>query len=306
MGVSITTSLVNIRIPGHVDWALLAVATALAVVLAAGWARHRNPGFAARDMPAWGMVAMGLMALGSAWSSVAQVWSVHAALWAVGSALGVVTCVRFGVFVLRDAQRPAPAFTWGLPLVAPMVTATASAQLALHLGTSGGAAEALAGWIHAWGVANFALAWLTAAPAFVVVYARTFPHVPASFAATSWIPLGMMGQSTAAAQLLAAGDGAAWRHAAVVYGWVMLALGVALGAYALVTHWKAVLGGAMAYNPTWWASTFPVGTLCFGTHTLALHGPASCAWMDTVSACLLALLLVHVVWAAAGARHLRG
>lgn len=308
MGVSISTSLVHIHLTPHIgrvpEIALLMIATMLALSLAAGWAWYRNPGFYVSDMPAWGMVSMGMMALGSAWSSVLSAWAVHAALWAVGGALGVVTCVRFAWFLIRGLELPAPAFTWGLPLVAPMVTATASAQLALHLGDSGGASTTLAEWIHAWGVANFALTWLTAVPTFLVVYARTFPHVPASFAATAWIPLGMMGQSTAAAQLLAAVDGKNWQHAAVVYGCLMLALGVPLTAYALFTHWKAAFAGSMSYNPTWWGSTFPVGTLCFGSHTLALHGPEGLGWMDAVSAGLLALLLAHLAWTSLGTRHL--
>ena len=66
----------------------------------------------------------------------------------------------------------------------------------------------------------------------------------------------------------------------------------------------------MPYNPTWWASTFPVGTCCLGTHTLAEKSTNSTlpvwdlGWMDTLSAALLALLLLHVIWAAFGARKL--
>ena len=91
----------------------------------------------------------------------------------------------------------------------------------------------------------------------------------------------------------------------MVYGVAMLGLGIPLAIYAISKHWGAALGSTpMSYNPTWWASTFPVGTCCLGTHTLSTQ-PAALAlgmgWMDTISAALLVLLLVHVMWATIGA-----
>ena len=182
-----------------------------------------------------------------------------------------------------------------------MVAATASAQLAPHVGEWGSI-------VHGIGVACFVLAWVTAVPTFAFVYARTFPIIPAQFATTAWIPLGLVGQSTVAAQLLA---GDQWHFRATVYGLVILSVGIPLAGYAIIKHWGTALGSTpMPYNPTWWASTFPVGTCCLGTHTLAEKSTNSTllvwdlGWMDTLSAALLALLLLHVVCAALGARKL--
>lgn len=303
MGLSITASLIDIHLSstlGHLPAELmLGVATLLALALTVGFLRHRNPGFHSSVMPAWGMVSMGILALGSAYSLIFSAWPVHTFCWAVGTVLGAITCVKF--FRYLFVSRPAPAFTWGLPLVAPMVAATASAQLAPHAGAWGSA-------VHGIGVACFALAWVTAVPTFAFVYARTFPTIPTQFATTAWIPLGLVGQSTVAAQLLA---GDQWHFRATVYGLVILSVGIPLAGYAIIKHWGTALGSApMPYNPTWWASTFPVGTCCLGTHTLAEKSTDSTllvwdlGWMDTLSAALLALLLLHVVWAALGARKL--
>lgn len=297
MGIGITASLAHIHAttiagpwPARV---LLLMAAAIAGLFTASWLRHRNPGFFAKDMPAWGMVAMGVLALGGAASGIAGWWAVHAACWATGSVLGVITCLRF-LLLLLSRHRPGAAFTWGLPLVAPMVTATSSAQLMHHAGDFGGA-------IHVWGVLNFALAWVTAVPTFAVAYAKTFPNVPRNFTATAWIPLGLVGQSTAAAQLLA---GEHWHTRAALYGFTMLSVGIPLGIYALKHHWGAAFGSPrMAYNPTWWASTFPVGTLCLGTHTLATQASLTrwhLGWLDHVSQALFVLLVLHVLWASIG------
>lgn len=90
----------------------------------------------------------------------------------------------------------------------------------------------------------------------------------------------------------------------MIYGIAMLSVGIPLAVYALIKHWGAALGGTpMSYNPTWWASTFPVGTCCLGTHILSTQ-PAALAWgmswMNGISAALLVMLLVHVTWAAFG------
>ncbi|WP_034985780.1 tellurite resistance protein [Corynebacterium jeikeium] len=303
MGLGITASLMDIHLSstlGHLPAELmLGAATLLALALTVGFHRHRNPGFHSSAMPAWGMASMGILALGSAYSLIFGAWLVHAFCWAVGTVLGAITCVKFIRYLF--VSRPAPAFTWGLPLVAPMVAATASAQLAPHAGAWSSA-------VHGIGVACFALAWVTAVPTFAFVYARTFPTIPTQFATTAWIPLGLVGQSTVAAQLLA---GDQWHFRATVYGLVILSVGIPLAGYAIIKHWGTALGSApMPYNPTWWASTFPVGTCCLGTHTLAEKSTNSTllvwdlGWMDTLSAALLALLLLHVVWAALGARKL--
>lgn len=298
MGLGISSTLIDVHMSPAVGplpaITMLGIATLLALTLLIGFLKHRNPGFHPADMPAWGMTSMGILSLGSAYSLIFNAWLVHSLCWAVGSLLGFVTCIRFSKFLIFN-HPSAPAFTWGLPLVAPMVAATSSAQLASHAGEWSSV-------VHGIGVISFLLAWLTGVPTFVYVYLRTFPQLPTSFAATAWIPLGLVGQSTAGAQLLADNQ---WQLRAAVYGVAMLSIGVPLAVFALAKQWGAALGTTpMSYNPTWWASTFPVGTCCLGTHTLStkttsLTGDLS--WMDEVSVVLLILLLIHVAWAACGA-----
>lgn len=262
MGTSISATLTYTFGLHWLSHAILLAATVLLVLVT------RKEAFCTRTMPAWGMYSMGLLALGSAYSATLGLWWVHAVLWATGGALSVVTCLWYTLALLRKQAGPA-AFTWGLPLVAPMVTATSSAQLGAHLGSE---------LIMHIGMAMFVLAWVTGVPTFVVAYLRA--EVPLALRTTTWIPLGIVGQSTAAAHLL-------W--GAHTYGAIMLSIGVPLIGYALYRHWSVAF--VMPYNPSWFASTFPVGTVCLGAHLSGFDGAAHL---------LLGLLLLHLIWAATG------
>ncbi|WP_431605014.1 tellurite resistance protein [Corynebacterium propinquum] len=228
MGLGISSSLIETHLSpvvGHLPAKIMIVAaTLLALALSIGFIRHRNPGFRPNNMPAWGMVSRGILALGSAYSLIFNAWMIHILCWAAGTILGVITCLRYLQFLIFD-RSVAPAFTLGLPLVAPMVSGTSSAQLVPHAGEWGSL-------VHGIGVMCFALA--TSVPTFAFVYLRTFPNLPTSFAATAWIPLGLVGQSTASAQLIA---GEQWHFRAMIYGVVMLSLGIPLAGYAIVKHW---------------------------------------------------------------------
>lgn len=298
MGLSISSSLIDAhlspvlgRLPAEI---MLGVATLVFLALTAGFIKYRNPGFHSDDMPAWGMVSMGILALGSAYSLILDAWLIHTVCWAVGTILSLMTCIKYLKYLFFNHPTD-PAFALGLPLVAPMVSATSSAQLATQAGEWSSV-------VHGVGVLCFVVALVTGMPIFTFIYRRTFPKVPINFAATAWIPMGLVGQSTAAAQLLA---GDQWHFRAMVYGVAMLGLGVPLSVYAIAKHWGAALGNTpMSYNPSWWASTFPVGTCCLGTYTLSTQPAAldwGLGWMDTVSVALLVLLLLHVTWAAYGA-----
>lgn len=290
---------------------LLVAVTLLCVAMVAFWAKHRNPGFTTQAMPAWGMVSMGLLAVGSAYSGTLGWWPVHAAMWAIGTPLGFITCLWYLAAMLRK-EVGSSAFTWGLPLVAPMVAATSSAQLAAHLDNR---------LIMIIGAAGFFLALLVALPTFGVVYwelarrGRNTNHpglgyLPQEVATTVWIPLGIVGQSTAAAQLLTHGGIATYKtgalaHAGTTYGTIMLLIGVPFALFAVAHHWSSVGHYIVAkdrlpmpYNPSWWASTFPVGTMCLGAHYLA--ATTDVPLLDTISHCLLFLLLLHLAWAALG------
>ncbi|MFT4086217.1 MAG: TDT family transporter [Gordonia sp. (in: high G+C Gram-positive bacteria)] len=230
---------------------------------------------------AWGMVSMGVTSVGAATSAVVPAWYaplartawlLDAALWTLGAVVGIASTAGFVAYILRrnpDGPRPA----WGLAVVAPMVTATCGAPFVGQI-DSDAASFALCAFL----VCCFATSLVLGVVVFAVAYAHHFrvDPLPVAAAPSSWIPLGVVGQSTAAAQAIsaqsarflspAAHDAAA--RFADVYGMVMLAVAVPLVAFAVVT----TLRGArdrMPFSPGCWALTFPIGTLSLGSHHLA-------------------------------------
>ncbi|MDO5511880.1 hypothetical protein [Corynebacterium sp.] len=275
MGTSIAATL---SITHGLPWMgmlLLAVATALLVTFTVGWIRHRNPGFHQQFMGPWGMVSMGVMALGSAWSTATDLVAPQLLTWLIGMPLAVVVCLR----QLRRFEGEL-SFPWGLAVVSPMVAATSGGQLALLLDAP------WAPLIHAIALGCFGLSLVTGLPLFARIYAAR-PRIPAAFAGTAWIPLGIIGQSTAAVHVLV---DAPLAH---TYGLVMAALGVPMIAYAVWHFWGRAIRTWAEYSPGWWGSTFPAGTLSLGALYLG--------W-DQVSAAFLGLLLVH--WLLCVARFL--
>nr|WP_120491566.1 hypothetical protein [Corynebacterium lactis] len=286
MGTSIFATLAHVHGVPFVPWALLAVAVGALCFIVVGWLIRRNPGWGSHLMAPWGMFAMGVMAAGSAATAVTGAVGWQVASWWVGAPLAFVVCLN----QLRGFPG-APTFQWGLALVAPMVAATSAGQLAAAGGVLGGSLAGLYRWV---GIVAFCLALFSALPIFGRCYLEAFRgrlDIPATLAGTAWIPLGVVGQSTAAAQVLFGGA------FAVVYGFLMLAAGIAPMLFALRRFVPAVLGWA-GYSPGWWGSTFPVGTLCLGTHLLSVS--AGLAWLDAVSVGFLALLAVH--WSVCVAR----
>lgn len=270
MGTSILATLCEAHGLFSFAVAALAFATVVLLVLTAGWALRREPGWDADAMAPWGMMSMGVMSLGSAATSVTGqgVWQLAA--WWVGAPLAWVVCVK----QLRNFPGE-PTFQWGLALVAPMVAATNAAQLDGEFYTAAG-------------IASFLLTLCTAIPVFGYCYNEFFHgrmDIPDKLGGTTWIPLGVVGQSTAAAQLLFEGK------PGVYYSLFMVVMGAGPVAFAAVRFARSVARWA-DYGPGWWGSTFPVGTLSLGAHMLAES--TSWVWFDTVSAALLGLLAVHI------------
>lgn len=269
-----------------------------AIVLCAltvGYARYRNPKFHQPFMAPWGMAVMGLLAFGGAWTTIVGSPVVQEIIWLLATPVAVAVCIN----QLRKFHGE-PQFMWGLALVPPMVAATSGGQLATsaHLPDM----LATAHWLIA--IACFALTFVTAIPVFARVYIevlRSKVHIPAPLTGTTWIPLGVVGQSTAAAVVLT--NKIEMPHVAIIYGYIMLVLGIPLASYAAYRFWTAIASWP-AYSPGWWGSTFPVGTLSLGAHMLGTttHQP----WLDIISRIALALLLIHWFVAALGAiSHLR-
>ena len=228
----------------------------------------------------WGMVSMGVLSIGSATATVlpahwpaatALAWRIDGALWLIGTALGWAAALYF-LWLMRSANTCDATFTWGLPGVAPMVTATTGAVLSDSL--PAGLPRLLV--LLASG-ASFALALGLGVTVFVLAYSQhwTRARLADSLAPTAWIPLGIVGQSTAAADSLAGRLSALLSEQASAdltriaqgYGLTMLALGVPLAGWAA---WRTARAFAahIGFTPAWWSLTFPVGTLSLGSHLL--------------------------------------
>lgn len=291
MGTSIAATLSHVHHFELLGDIMVVLATAILLVIILGFLKYRNPHFHQEFMGPWGMTSMGILAWGAAMTSLTGHWSVQAYAWIIGTALGVVVCLN----QLRKFHG-APTFLWGLALVAPMVGATVGGQLA----QSGFFSESTSHTIHSLAVVCFFMSFLTAPPTFARVYLSVIRgnfHLPLGLSGTAWIPLGIVGQSTAAAQVLAVGD--TWKHVAVIYGYVMFTLGIPMFAYAAYKFWGS-LPKIPDYTPGWWGSTFPTGTLCLGSHYLA--GSTGHAWWDTLSLIFLVVLFCH--WGVSALRFL--
>ena len=290
MGVSIAATLSHVHGANWLSWCFLALATAIFLVLIGGFLRRRNPRFEQPFMAPWGMAVMGTLALGSAWTAATgSVWP-QAVSWFVATPAAFVV----GAWQLRRFIGE-PQFLWGLALVTPMVSATSGAQLAHSAQPPQ--------WLHmpllAVAAACFAFSFITAVPLFAYLYLqlrRGRMHIPPQLAGTNWIPLGVVGQSTAAAIILTSNS--KFAGAGIVYGVVMFAAGIAPAIYAAYKYWGATVTWP-AYTPGWWGATFPVGTLCLGTHTLATA--TGTQWLDAVSVAFLVVLIAHIAIAVAAA-----
>jgi tellurite resistance protein TehA-like permease len=225
---------------------------------------------------AWGMVSMGMLAVGSATATVlptwapglaAAAWCADEALWSTGTVIGLLSGFGFVLHLLK--HRPAePRPAWGLAIVPPMVSATAGAPLVARIGEDG-LAFALLVFLAACFVCALTLG--------IVIFTAAYRHhlfvepIPVAMATSAFIPLGVVGQSTAASQVIAAQGrrfltpqaAAAAQQIANCYGYVLLAIAIPLLIFAVVVTLRAA-ANRMPFTPGWWALTFPIGTLSLG------------------------------------------
>ena len=261
MGTSIASTLTGLHGLYVAQFLFALIAAALLVVFTVG-ARHEPPRH--QNMSAWGMYTMGLLACGSAWTALTGNDAFQLASWWIGAPLSVLVCLWQLWGLWKQSQHyTTPAFPWGLALVSPMVAATSAGQLVAGHGE----------FYHYAGEVCFFLTFITAIPLFGYCYwSRTRPRGAA--AGTAWIPLGVVGQSTAASTLL---------FDAHLYGIIMFTLSVPCVLYAMYCFYEAVIQWA-PYGPGWWGSTFPVGTMCLGAWDEGWHA---------LSLAALVLLLLH-------------
>ncbi|MDK8822275.1 TDT family transporter [Corynebacterium coyleae] len=258
-----------------------AIASAILVVLVVGFATYRQPSFKRTSMAEWSMFFIGILALGAALSGLTDVPVYRLVGFWIGAP---VTTLTWAIQLTRFEGKPR--FTWGLPLVGPMISASVAGWLARDYGQI----------YHVMGTVFFFMSLLTAVPVFMRVYwAAWHGEVDLSGpnSATAWVPLGVIGQSTTALQILYPG------YFSVHYGYVALMLSIPLAIYAMVTFYPNVARWTQ-YSPAWWSCTFPPGTVSMGGHQVALVNGSH--WLDAVALAIPFLLLAH--WTVCSSRFI--
>ncbi|MDP9801179.1 tellurite resistance protein TehA-like permease [Arcanobacterium wilhelmae] len=234
----------------------------------------------ATQTPMWGTVSMGILSVGSATAAVVPAhwpqyadaaWQLDAVTWIIGTAIGLAAAIGFAIWLI-GTDLGSPTTVWGLAVVGPMVAATTGAGLVSHV------SDTFQFWLLVISGACFFMAFFLG----IAVFATAYHHhwrvepLPLAASASAWIPLGMVGQSTAAAQSIAAQAremllpqfAASAQSVANTYGWFMVVVGIPLCAWALVVTVRGFIR-RMPFAPGWWALTFPIGTLALGATLLA-------------------------------------
>ncbi|WP_420124026.1 TDT family transporter [Nakamurella sp.] len=324
MGTGILATLTQTLAPGAWTARLwLVLGWALLVGLTAAFARRcgRRPGTLAGSLrpdqlPLWGMVAMGLLSVGAATATVLPPWWPAATgaavladglLWVAGTALGLGTAIGFAAVLVRSTPGP-PSTVWGLAVVPPMVSATVGAGLVRHL------PPALQFPLLLVLAACFVLSLTLGAVIFALAYHHHWrvARLPIPASTTAWIPLGVVGQSTAAAQAMAvaaaplvpAPVAGILQTVANDYGLLMLAGGVPLAGWAVAMTIRG-FRARMPFVPGWWSLTFPIGTLALGSHLLGV-GTGITAYLVAGLACWVTLCGTWLLCAVASIRALLG
>ncbi|MEH0147659.1 TDT family transporter [Corynebacterium sp. Q4381] len=248
------------------------ISCAIMVALTVGFLRYREPSFERATVAEWSMYFIGILALGAALSGLTD----NSVYRLVGFWIGAPVTVITWVIQLTRFEGD-PKFTWGLPLVGPMISASVAGWLSRDYGHI----------YHVMGTTLFFMSLLTAVPTFIRVYwaawhGRVDLSGPKS--ATAWVPLGVIGQSTTALQILFPG------RVSIYYGYVALILAIPLAIYAMITFYPNVARW-VDYSPAWWSCTFPPGTVSMGGHQVALVNGSK--WLDAVALSIPVLLIIH-------------
>ena len=281
MGTSIVSRLLVEMDLKFASGVFAAIACAILVALVVGFARYRHPSFERTTMAEWSMFFIGILALGAALSGLTD----QGVFRLIGFWIGApVTAITWAIQLSRfDGP---PKFTWGLPLVGPMISASVAGWLARDYGQ----------FYHVVGTVFFLMSLLTAVPTFIRVYWAAWHgkvDLSGPLSATAWVPLGVIGQSTTAMQILYPG------RVSIYYGYVALVLAIPLAIWAMITFYPNVLRW-VDYSPAWWSCTFPPGTVSMGGHQVALVNGSH--WLDVVALSIPVLLIVH--WSLCSSRFI--
>ncbi|GAA5004847.1 C4-dicarboxylate ABC transporter [Kitasatospora paranensis] len=312
-----------LQVPGRLAFATAAWVLAAAALVALATARglrglrHRPAARAGLDDPAaavfFGCPPMALLAVGYATLAVGDrvigrgpAAAVDLALWTVGTLYAVA--VAAGVPYLMITRHTAAARradpTWLLPVVAPMVAASTGPALLPHL-PAAWQPVLLYGCGALFGASLLAV--LAMLPVVLTGLVQGGVLAPV-LTPTLFLVLGPLGQSTTAAGAIADGAKATAVAPAGPVAALAVLYGVAVTGFALL--WLLVacaanvraLRAGMPFAMTWWAFTFPVGTLVTGAASLARHTGLG---VFTGLAAGLYLLLLGA-WSAAATGTVRG
>jgi C4-dicarboxylate transporter/malic acid transport protein len=279
----------GLRIAATVVWGAAAVLLiALTIGMARRWIGYRQT--ARRDAADplmaqfYGAVPMAILTVGDGTLLLGRdVIGLRAAvdidwvMWLIGTPLGLACAVAvpYLMFTKHDL-RPDSAFGgWLMPIVPPMVSATAGALLIPYAPAGPARASLL---LCCYGM--FGMTLLASLIVITLIWHRLtlYKIGPLRMVPTLWIVLGPLGQSITSANLL---GNAAQGTLPAPYGQALQAFGVVYGVPALgfALLWATVAGlitvhavrSRLPFSLTWWSFTFPVGTCVTGTSALALN-----------------------------------
>jgi tellurite resistance protein TehA-like permease len=267
-------------------------------------------------LPFYGTIPMALLTVGAgailfgpSLFGSAAVW-VSGTLWIFGTVLGVITAIAVPVRAVLSAHQPGDHTlpSWMLPVVPPMVSATTGAGLLDHMPTAG-----LRTALHIGCYSLFGMSLIVGMLTLNVIYSRLVCQgtVPPAITPTVWIPLGVIGQSIAAVNLLGMHNDTALSDASVPADLktIGIVFGVAMAGFAVfwVTFASALTAhGArrgMTFSLSWWSLVFPIGATALGLSALA---EATDSGVLHVCALALYVALVIVWCVVAAGSVLRG
>lgn len=275
-------------------WALAVVLLVLVTsATTLHWRHHPDVARGHLDDPvvsqSYGAPAMALMTVGAGTVLLGGPVVVATPLWVAGTALGLWTTCAVPARTLAhpDVGLDDAFGGWLMPVVPPMVSAATGPLLVPHLPGAARAPLLLA-------CTGLFVVALGASAAMIAMVLRRGP-VPSAQTPTLWLVLGPLGQSVTAAHTISAAAGV--EAVGTAYGLPVWGLAMAWLAVVVAATARAVRDG-LPFAMTWWAFTFPLGTVVTGTSALAA---ATGAHLFVVVAVGLFVALV-VAWGVVAAR----
>jgi len=232
-------------------------------------------------------------------------------LWSIGTIGGLATAVIIPYFLFTRYQvRHDAAFGgWLMPIVPPMVSAAMGALLVPYA-PAGVMRETMLYGCYS----LFGLSLVAAFIIITLIWSRLAHHGSSGTVRvpTLWIVLGPLGQSITAVGLLGGVSfsavnptlASAFDIFAILFGvpvWGFAMLWGVLAMLLTLRAWRL----KMPFALTWWAFTFPVGTVVTGTNQLAKHtGLPVFEWATLLLYCLLLIAWLAAAFGTArGLRH---